>query len=141
MHGYNFEDTPLWAGICMLPMTVGFLVAGPLSGCLSDQYGARPFATGGMLVAALASCCSAPAGELQLLEFAAVLFANGARDGPVRLAEPGRHHELAARQPPRRRRRHVATFQNSSMVLSIGIFFSLIILGLSSSLPATCSPG
>src|SRR5204863_2901711 len=53
LHGYGFEETPLWAGIAMLPLTVGFLAAGPLSGMLSDRYGARPFATGGMLGAAL----------------------------------------------------------------------------------------
>src|SRR6202034_2077805 len=53
IHGYGFSRTPLWAGIAMLPLTVGFLVAGPISGYLSDRFGARPFATGGMIVAAL----------------------------------------------------------------------------------------
>src|SRR4029079_3198073 len=53
LHGYSFSETPLWAGIYMLPLTVGFLVAGPASGRLSDRFGARPFATGGMLAAAL----------------------------------------------------------------------------------------
>ncbi len=53
LHGYSFSQTPLWAGIYMLPLTVGFLIAGPASGYLSDHFGARPFATGGMLVAAL----------------------------------------------------------------------------------------
>src|SRR6202044_2192608 len=53
IHGYSFENTPLWAGIAMLPLTIGFLIAGPVSGILSDRFGARPFATGGMLVAAL----------------------------------------------------------------------------------------
>ena len=52
LHGYNFADTPLWAGIYMLPLTVGFLARAPLSGFLSDRFGARPFATGGMLLAA-----------------------------------------------------------------------------------------
>src|SRR6202050_5005136 len=52
-HGYSFSQTPLWAGIYMLPMTGGFLIAGPVSGWLSDRFGARPFATGGMLLAAL----------------------------------------------------------------------------------------
>ena len=52
LHGYSFERTPLWAGIYMLPLTVGFLIAGPLSGYLSDRFGARPFATGGMIGAA-----------------------------------------------------------------------------------------
>ena len=61
IHGYSFSQTPLWAGIAMLPLTVGFLVAGPVSGWLSDRFGARPFATGGMVVAAASfarsSCC------------------------------------------------------------------------------------
>ncbi len=52
LHGYSFQDTPLWAGIYMLPLTVGFLIAGPTSGYLSDRFGARPFATGGMLLTA-----------------------------------------------------------------------------------------
>src|SRR6185295_3138016 len=52
-HGYAFTETPLWAGIYMLPLIAGFLIAGPVSGWLSDRYGARPFATGGMLLAAL----------------------------------------------------------------------------------------
>src|SRR6516162_3043617 len=53
LHGYDYEDTPLWAGIYMLPLTVGLLFAGPVSGYLSDRYGARPFATGGMIGAAI----------------------------------------------------------------------------------------
>ena len=54
-HGYSFSSTPLWAGIYMLPLTVGFLVAGPTSGWLSDRFGARTFATGGMVLAAVSS--------------------------------------------------------------------------------------
>ena len=136
MHGYSFENTPLWAGIAMLPLTIGFLIAGPVSGFLSDRFGARPFATGGMLVAALSF------GLLEVLPvnfsypaFAGVLFLNGV--GMGLFASPNRAgimNSLPADQ------RGVgagmsATFQNSAMVLSIGIFFSLIILGLSSSLP------
>src|SRR5271156_5103115 len=52
IHGYSFSDTPLWAGIAMLPLTIGFLIAGPVSGWLSDRLGARPFSTGGMILAA-----------------------------------------------------------------------------------------
>ncbi len=137
MHGYSFEDTPLWAGIAMLPLTVGFLLAGPVSGYLSDRFGARPFATGGMLLAALSF------GLLETLpvdftywQFAAILALNGI--GMGLFASPNRAgimNSLPADQ------RGVgagmsATFQNSAMVLSIGIFFSLIILGLSASLPS-----
>jgi MFS family permease len=136
IHGYSFENTPLWAGIAMLPLTIGFLVAGPVSGFLSDRFGARPFATGGMLIAALSF------GLLEILpvdftywQFAGVLLLNGI--GMGLFASPNRAgimNSLPADQ------RGVgagmsATFQNSAMVLSIGIFFSLIILGLSSSLP------
>jgi MFS family permease len=137
MHGYSFADTPLWAGIAMLPLTIGFLFAGPVSGYLSDRFGARPFATGGMLLAALSF------GLLEILpvdfsywQFAAILLLNGI--GMGLFASPNRAgimNSLPADQ------RGVgagmsATFQNSAMVLSIGIFFSLIILGLSASLPS-----
>jgi len=137
MHGYSFSDTPLWAGIAMLPLTIGFLLAGPVSGYLSDRFGARPFATGGMLLAALSF------GLLEILpvdfsywKFAAILLLNGI--GMGLFASPNRAgimNSLPADQ------RGVgagmsATFQNSAMVLSIGIFFSLIILGLSASLPS-----
>ena len=53
LHGYDFARTPLWAGIYMLPLTAGFIIAGPISGILSDRYGARPFATAGMLLTTL----------------------------------------------------------------------------------------
>ena len=53
LHGYSFSETPLWAGIYMIPLTVGLLAAAPLSGMLADRYGARPFATGGLVLAAL----------------------------------------------------------------------------------------
>jgi len=137
LHGYSFEDTPLWAGIAMLPLTVGFLAAGPISGYLSDRFGARPFATGGMVIAALSFVLLEilPV-NFNYMEFALILFLNGA--GMGLFASPNRAgimNSLPADQ------RGVgagmsATFQNSAMVLSIGIFFSLIILGLSNSLPS-----
>ena len=65
-HGFSFSQTPLWAGIYMLPLTAGFLLAGPLSGVLSDRFGARPFATGGMIAAA---------GSFLLLELLPINFA------------------------------------------------------------------
>jgi MFS family permease len=137
LHGYDFENTPLMAGIAMLPLTVGFLVAGPVSGWLSDRFGARPFATGGMVVAALSFLL------LEILpvnftywQFAGVLLLNGI--GMGLFASPNRAGIMNSLPPDRRGvgAGMTATFQNSSMVLSIGIFFSLIILGLSASLPA-----
>jgi MFS family permease len=142
IHGYSFSQTPLWAGIAMLPLTAGFLVAGPVSGWLSDRFGARPFATGGMLVAA------ASFAALQFLpvdfvywQFAGILLLNGI--GMGLFASPNRAGIMNSLPPGQRGvgGGMSATFQNSAMVLSIGIFFTLIILGLSSSLPTTLSHG
>jgi MFS family permease len=81
-HGYSFEDTPLWAGICMLPLNAGFLAAGPVSGWLSDKFGARPFATGGMLLAActFAGLHTLPV-DFGYALFALVIFLNGVAFG------------------------------------------------------------
>jgi MFS family permease len=142
MHGYSFESTPLWAGIAMLPLTIGFLAAGPVSGYLSDRFGARPFATGGMLVAALSF------GLLEILpvnftywQFAGVLLLNGI--GMGLFASPNRAGIMNSLPPERRGvgAGMTATFQNSATVLSIGIFFSLIILGLSGSLSSSLLHG
>jgi MFS family permease len=142
LHGYSFESTPLWAGIAMLPLTVGFLMAGPVSGWLSDRFGARPFATGGMVLAA------ASFGLLEILpvnftywQFAVILLLNGI--GMGLFASPNRAGIMNSLPPERRGvgAGMSATFQNSAMVLSIGIFFSLIILGLSASLPASLLHG
>ncbi len=107
IHGYSFSQTPLWAGIAMLPLTVGFLVAGPLSGWLSDRHGARPFATGGMVLAAASFVLLAllPI-DFSLLAVRRHPAAQRRRHGPVRLAEPGRDHEQPAARAARRRRRH-----------------------------------
>jgi MFS family permease len=142
IHGYSFSDTPLWAGIAMLPLTVGFLIAGPVSGWLSDRLGARPFSTGGMIVAAGSFVL------LQLLpvnfvywQFAAILLLNGI--GMGLFASPNRAAIMNSLPPERRGvgAGMSATFQNSAMVLSIGIFFTLIILGLASSLPGALNHG
>jgi MFS family permease len=140
LHGYSFERTPLWAGIYMLPLTAGFLIAGPVSGKLSDRYGARPFATGGMLVGA------ASFGLLMLLPanfsfpvFGSLLVLNGL--GMGLFAAPnttGIMNSVPASQRGSASGMR-ATFQNSGMVLSIGIFFSLMILGLAASLPHSMS--
>ena len=126
----------------MLPLTVGFLIAGPASGWLSDRFGARPFATGGMVVAAISFVL------LELLpvnfeywQFALILLMNGI--GMGLFASPNRAGIMNSLPPDQRGvgAGMSATFQNSAMVLSIGIFFTLIILGLASSLPATLNHG
>ncbi|MCW2996104.1 MAG: transporter [Conexibacter sp.] len=141
-HGYSFTETPLWAGIYMLPLTVGMLVAGPTSGYFSDRFGARPFATAGMVLTALGF------GLLMLLPtdfkypvFGAILFLIGASMGMF--ASPNRAAVMNS-LPKRDRGAGGAmnqTFQNSAQVLSIGIFFTLMIIGLASTLPHTLSSG
>jgi MFS family permease len=141
-HGYDFTRTPLWAGIYMLPLIAGFLIAGPVSGYLSDRYGARPFATGGMLAAAVSFLA------LELLPvdfpypaFAALLLLNGLAMGLF--SSPNRAAIMNS-LPPTQRGAGAgmsATFQNAAQVLSIGIFFSLMIVGLAAHLPGALHDG
>jgi EmrB/QacA subfamily drug resistance transporter len=141
-HGYSFESTPLWAGIYMLPLTAGFLIVGPVSGALSDRFGARAFATGGMIIAAGSFLWLAllPV-NFTYWEFALVLTLNGM--GMGLFASPNRASIMNS-VPPNRRGAGAGmstTFQNAAMVLSIGIFFSLMISGLAGALPHTLSSG
>jgi MFS family permease len=142
LHGYSFEDTPLWAGIYMLPLSVGFLVAGPISGRLSDHFGARPFATGGMIASAIGFLLlNALPINFTYWEFGLVIFLIGAAMGLF--AAPNLTGIMNSLPPDQRGSGAgmAATFQNSASVLSIGVFFSLIIVGLSSTLPAVLYHG
>ncbi len=142
LHGYDFAVTPLWAGIYMLPLTTGFLLAGPVSGYLSDRYGPRPFATAGLLVAAcaFAGLMLLPV-DFPYWAFALIIFCNGVGSGlfaspntsAIMSSVPARHRGSASGMR--------ATFQNSGMSLSIGIFFSLLIIGLATTLPRTLARG
>jgi MFS family permease len=141
-HGYAYVRTPLWAGIYMLPLTAGFLVAGPLSGILSDRYGARPFATGGMVAAALSFLLlDRLAVSFAYPAFAALLLLNGLAMGLF--AAPNRAGIMNSLPPDQRGAGAgmVSTFQNVGMVLSIGIYFTLVVAGLTSRLPAALLAG
>jgi MFS family permease len=142
LHGYDFTVTPLWAGIYMLPLTAGFLIAGPLSGTLSDRYGSRPFATAGLLVAAVCftGLLLLPI-DFPFWAFALLIFGNGVGSGlfaspntaAIMSSVPAYHRGAASGMR--------STFQNSGMSLSIGIFFSLLIAGLANTLPRTLTAG
>lgn len=136
-HGYSFTQTPLWAGIYMVPLTIGFLVAGPASGILSDRYGARGFATGGMLGTALTF------GLLETLPinfgyvwFGLLLLLMGLSMGLF--TSPNRAAIMNSLPADQRGAGAgmATTFQNSAMVLSIGLFFTVITIGLAASLPS-----
>lgn len=142
LHGYSYESTPLWAGIYLVPMTIGFLAAGPLSGYLSDKFGPRPFAAGGLLVmaASFLGLLALP-GDFNYMVFAVLIFINGLGGGLF--AAP--NTSLIMSSVPANMRGAAsgmrATFQNAGQVLSIGIFFSLMVAGLAGSLPHSLSTG
>jgi MFS family permease len=142
LHGYDFSVTPLWAGIYMVPLTIGFLVSAPLSGFISDKIGARYFTTGGALLAAASFLCLffIPV-NFRYDVFALVLVLNGFGSGLF--ASPNRA-EIMNSVPANQRGAAggmIATFQNTAFVLSIGIFFSLIVAGLASTLPSAMYTG
>jgi MFS family permease len=142
LHGYSFESTPLWAGIYMLPMTFGFLIAGPLAGSLADRMGARPFTVTGMLLmaATFIALVLIPVNFNYWL-FALFVFLNGLGGGiftapntaAIMSSVPA--EERGAASGVR------ATFFNAGSSLSIGIFFSLMIIGLANTLPTALSGG
>ncbi|WP_433560064.1 MFS transporter [Pseudonocardia xinjiangensis] len=141
-HGYSFEQTPLWAGIYMLPLTVGFLLSAPVSGVLADRWGGRGLATVGMVISALSFVL------LLILPinfpypaFAAILLVNGV--GMGLFTSPNRADVMNSLPAGSRGAGAgmTATFQNSAIVLSIGLFFGLMILGLSEHLPSVLQAG
>ncbi|ALE82434.1 MFS transporter [Pseudonocardia sp. HH130629-09] len=141
-HGFPFETTPLWAGIYMVPLTIGFLVAGPVSGVLSDRYGARAFATVGMVGAAATflALLALPV-DFDYRAFAVLLALNGLAMGLF--SSPNRAAIMNS-LPAHQRGAGAgmtSTFQNAATVLSIGVFFSLLIAGLSTTLPTSLHDG
>jgi EmrB/QacA subfamily drug resistance transporter len=141
-HGFDFTETPLWAGIYMLPLTIGMLIAGPTSGFLSDRFGARPFATGGMIGAAVSFLLlSLLPTDFPYPLFALVLALNGISMGLF--ASPNRAAVMNSLPASERGAGGGMnqTFQNSAQVLSIGIFFTLMIAGLAATLPAALGSG
>ena len=142
LHGYNYASTPLWAGIFLLPLTAGILIAGPTSGLLSDRFGARGIATAGMVVfgASFIGLMLLPV-NFPYWAFALITGLNGIGGGmfaapnssSIMGSVPARHRGAASGMR--------ATFQNSGTALSIGVFFSLMIAGLASSLPKTLASG
>jgi MFS family permease len=142
LHGYSYSQTPLWAGIFLLPLTAGFLVSGPVSGILSDRFGSRGIASGGMAVfgASFIGLMLLPV-DFTYWAFAALIALNGVGSGmfaspnssSIMGSVPARYRGAASGMR--------STFQNSGTALSIGVFFSLMVAGLAGSLPRTLSTG
>jgi MFS family permease len=142
LHGYSFSQTPLWAGIYLVPLTVGFLLSAPLSGILSDKFGAKAFTVGGALLTAASFLALAflPV-DFHYWLFAFLLVLNGFGSGLF--VSPNRAEMMNAVPASQRGAAGgmIATFMNSASVLSIGVFFSLMVAGLSSSLPSSLFGG
>ncbi len=142
LHGYSFESTPLWAGIYLLPVTIGFLIAAPLAGSLADRFGARPLTVGGMLLMAVSfvALLLIPV-NFDYWVFAVLVFLNGLGGGiftapntaAIMSSVPASQRGAASGVR--------ATFFNAGSSLSIGIFFSLMIVGLANALPSAMSSG
>ncbi len=142
LHGYSYSDTPFWAGIFLLPLTAGLLVAGPVSGALSDRFGARGFATAGMVIfgASFVGMLLLPV-DFSYWAFALLSLANGIGGGmfaapnsaSIMSSVPARHRGAASGMR--------STYQNSGTALSIGVFFSLMIAGLAGTLPRALTRG
>jgi Major Facilitator Superfamily len=142
LHGYDFSQTPLWAGLYLVPLTVGFLVSAPLSGVLSDRVGAKAFTVGGaLLTAATFFVLLFVPVNFTYWEFALIIAFNGFGSGLF--FSPNRAEMMNSVPADRRGTAGgmIATVQNSAFVLSIGIFFSLMVVGLSSKLPGALSSG
>ena len=135
-HGYDFTVTPLWAGVYMIPFMLGFVLMGPFSGILSDRHGARPFATAGMLLSAVmfAAILAFPA-DFSYWPFAVVMLLLGVGNGlfaspntsSIMNSVPARHRGAASGMR--------VTFANAGMPLSMGLFFTILVFGLNSSVP------
>ncbi|WP_227838487.1 MFS transporter [Nocardia aurantia] len=142
LHGFDYESTPLWAGIYMLPTTIGFLAAGPIAGYLSDRFGARPFAVGGLILVALSfiGLIVIPV-DFNYWLFAALIFLNGIGSGVF--ASPNTAAIMSSAPAAQRGAASGmrGTLFNGGSALSIGLFFSLMIVGLSNTLPGALGSG
>ncbi len=142
LHGYSFEETPLWAGIFMVPLLLGFVVMGPISGYLSDRFGSRLFSTAGMIVQCVGflALTFLPA-NFPYPVFGVIIFVLGCGSGLF--ASPNTSAVMSSVPPSQRgvASGMRATFQNSASLVSIGLFFTVVTLGLARTLPTTLFNG
>lgn len=142
LHGYDYSSTPFWAGIYMVPMTAGFMVTSPLSGRLSDKYGARGLATIGMVVVGISFIFLAliPLNSPNYyIEFAAVIAAMGVGNGLFSSPNSAAIMNAVPRETRGVSSGMRATLMNTGMTVSIGMFFTIVIIGLSNNLPSSFS--
>lgn len=136
LHGYRFEETPLWAGIYMLPMTLGFMIMGPISGMLSDKYGPRWIATAGMTIVTLVFVgLSLLPYNFDYWELGVLIFFMGIGNGMF--ASPN-SSSIMNSVPPQNRgvaSGMLSTLGNSASTLSMSVFFTIVIVGIQKAFP------
>ncbi|MCL4437348.1 MAG: MFS transporter [Thaumarchaeota archaeon] len=137
LHGFSYEDTPFWAGVFMIPMLVGFILMGPISGWLSDKYGARGFATVAMIITAVSFLAlTLLPYNFDYLQFAVIIFFMGVGGGmfaapntaSIMNSVPPEHRGVASGM--------MATLQNIGQTSSLALFFTIVITSLANNLPA-----
>lgn len=142
LHGVAFSDTPLQAGLDTIPQMVGFLIAGPISGYLSDRFGQKLFSTLGLVVAAIGFLLlNILPVDFHFWPFAFYIFIIGIGMGlfsspnsaAIMNSVPAKMRGAASGMR--------STFMNAGMMMSMGIFFSIVISGLAAKLPAEMTKG
>ena len=140
LHGVSYESTPFWSGIYMLPMLLGFVLMGPLSGWLSDKHGARGLASLGMLVTAtgLLLLTFLPY-NFVYWKFAVFIFIVGVGGGMFAAPNTAAIMNSVPAESRGAASGMRATLQNVGSTMSLALFFTIVIVSLASSLPAQLS--
>lgn len=136
LNGYSYESTPFWAGVFMLPLTLGMAIMGPISGHMSDKYGPRWISTTGMVINTMAFLILASLPyNFDYWVFAIALFTMGIGSGMF-----GSPNTASIMNSVPAQDRGVAsgmqyTIMNTAFTISMGIFFTIVIVGISQRFP------
>ena len=136
LHGYSYSSTPFWAGIYMIPLTIGLIIMGPTAGILADKYGPRGIATLGLITATFAFLILAMLPyNFNYMELGVALLIMGAGMGmfgspnaaSIMNSVPARDRGVASGM--------MYTINNTAFTASMAIFFTIVIVGLTTRLP------
>lgn len=136
LHGYAYAVTPFWAGIYMIPMTIGFMVMGPISGWLSDTHGARVLSTAGMVIVGIAFFILTLLGpNFNYIIFGITLFVMGVGNGMFASPNTAAIMNSVPADSRGAASGMMTTLRNAGMTASLGIFFTIVLLALTHNLP------
>ncbi|HMK53918.1 MAG TPA: MFS transporter [Methanobacteriaceae archaeon] len=136
LHGYSYESTPFWAGVYMIPLTIGISIMGPLSGFLSDKYGPRWIATIGMMINTVAFIILASLPyDFNYLEFGLTLFLMGIGVGMFGSPNSASIMNSVAPQDRGIASGMMYTIMNTAFTASMAIFFTIVIIGITQRFP------